>query len=749
MKNYIWLFGENLGKTTNNNSFYLWHHVVLQADGIDKYLILEKNEKNLSFANCLDESKRKYIVWKNSIKHHLLYLKADMFFVTLSYKDVRPENLGTKKLNYLTVTPVIYLQHGTLAIKKINYNGTDYNNNLFRFVYYNPLIAEQLVNVNGFKPYQLFNGEFHPRYQALLKKATLVENPRTILWFITWREYLGNNFVTKKLLFTIRKILSDDLLLNFLKQNNYKLRLCIHSFFNKEIMDSLLTDVYSENIEWIHADNTDIMDELAESKLLITDYSSVGFDFTFLNRPVILFAPDFEEYSRKRNFYCSNEEFLQYAITSSSILVQHIIKQDYTINGFFKRCFPNNIDYTYVKEGKHIDRFYIYFKNLQEHRITFLGYNFYGNGGTVSATYALAEALLEKGYLVSLLSLKQNQRPQNAPYGLNMKALYNAKGKTLSEKTKRLFFRRKKLYKYLLNDRDNKNLIPYSGYALEKWLNSYGSETVISTRESLHPFLVEATSDRIKNKLYFYHCSATIFDEIFPALSEQLRSYTPEKAIFVTDNSRKLLIEHFGFEPYKKYLVLGNTLTSKKIITPEEIVGVEHKERYSGVYLLRLSNDRKTDIDNLIDYGKYLRDNDISNIRIYVYGTGDYVNNFLDALIENEVTDYIKYCGFAKNPKSILHSYDAVIDFSINQSFGMTYLEGIFNGKMVCLRNTGSLEVFEDIPEVFYASFDELTQKILNLPNISTEQLQHYYHILAQKYSRDVISSKLLMYLNS
>lgn len=50
---------------------------------------------------------------------------------------------------------------------------------------------------------------------------------------------------------------------------------------------------------------------------------------------------------------------------------------------------------------------YKYLKEIQENKITFIGYNFYGIGGTVSATKALAEALMEKNYMVELISLKR------------------------------------------------------------------------------------------------------------------------------------------------------------------------------------------------------------------------------------------------------------------------------------------------------------------------------------------------------
>lgn len=50
-------------------------------------------------------------------------------------------------------------------------------------------------------------------------------------------------------------------------------------------------------------------DELvACADLLITDYSSVFFEFLLMNKPVVFFAPDYEEYYAKRGFYLDYED---------------------------------------------------------------------------------------------------------------------------------------------------------------------------------------------------------------------------------------------------------------------------------------------------------------------------------------------------------------------------------------------------------------------------------------------------------
>lgn len=47
----------------------------------------------------------------------------------------------------------------------------------------------------------------------------------------------------------------------------------------------------------------DMYELLAASDILITDYSSTMFEFSLVNKPVILYAPDLESYIEERNFY--------------------------------------------------------------------------------------------------------------------------------------------------------------------------------------------------------------------------------------------------------------------------------------------------------------------------------------------------------------------------------------------------------------------------------------------------------------
>ena len=750
MGKFIWLIGENLSKTADNNGYYFWRGAVRKKDDIDKYLVLEKNPDNVALYKELPEYCKKFIVWRDTAEHLKLYVQADMFLVAQSYRDVRPENVLGRKLDLSTEKPVIYLQHGTLGMKVLDYKGKSYNNNFFRFVYYNKLVKESFEEMNDFKPYQMYYGEYQPRYIELVRrfKEYQPENKR-ILWFLTWREYLGNNLSTKILMKKLKGVTTSPELLEYLDRTNTDLVLCVHKFFDEEKIQMLKGEIDNPHIIFEHASEVDVMNELVKCDVLITDYSSVGFDVTILGKPVILFQPDMFVFERDLHVECTTEELDECNIKKSKDLIKALVNEEYGVNPFFRSRLPENIDFDYILAGKHISKMYKDFAKIQHHKITFLGYNFYGIGGTVFATRALAEAFLEKGYLVQLLSLKKNQKPKQMPYALNLKPLYDANRKSPLNLYKRHFYRNKKLFSYLIYDKDIVNLKPYAGYSLTKWLDETNSETVISTRESLHLFLNDGKSEMIKNKIYFFHCPVEIFNEVFPNILPELNKCDIDKAVFVTETNRQKYIEEFGFTNYKQHIVLGNCLESSRSVAREEIMPVEEKDVYRGIYLLRVSEDRETDIDNLIGYGCYLRDNDVRNIVIDVYGTGNYVETFLDRLIEEDLTDYIKYKGSTSNGPGEIRKHDAVVDFSLNHSFGMPYIEGIMNGKMVyCMENQGSKEVMAKIPEAYIQSYEDLTKKIQSLPEMPVEKLQEYYDIIGEKYSREALANMMIDYMN-
>lgn len=69
----------------------------------------------------------------------------------------------------------------------------------------------------------------------------------------------------------------------------------------------------------------DITPALAACDVLITDYSSIAYDYSLLSRPMVFFTPDLEEYAESRGFYepitefCGGEPVRTWAATIAAV----------------------------------------------------------------------------------------------------------------------------------------------------------------------------------------------------------------------------------------------------------------------------------------------------------------------------------------------------------------------------------------------------------------------------------------------
>ncbi|QFS15878.1 hypothetical protein BHS03_09515 (plasmid) [Leuconostoc gasicomitatum] len=74
----------------------------------------------------------------------------------------------------------------------------------------------------------------------------------------------------------------------------------------------------------------DVNDLMLVSDIMITDYSSVAFEFALLNRPMLFFAFDLADYVSSRGFYFDYDSFVPGKIvTNTNMLTEAILKQDF------------------------------------------------------------------------------------------------------------------------------------------------------------------------------------------------------------------------------------------------------------------------------------------------------------------------------------------------------------------------------------------------------------------------------------
>ncbi len=747
---YTWLFGENNGRTANNNSFYFWKHIVHIEDNIEKYFVLENNEQNQKVFSTLKRQEKKFIIWKNSSKHYDKFFVADLFFVTYSFKDILPDKFLWRNMRMQLKKPYIHLQPGPCGIKVLDEVGPSYNNNILRFFIYNKEMISTLKKENEFKDYQLYYTPYQPKIGELLRKNEEIKTENQIFWFLTNREYFRKNIDTETFVRYIKRIVTDEKLIEYLNKTNTTLKICTHLFFRGYVYEDIELLVDNSRIKLVNQEDIDMFEEISKSKYLISDFSSLIYDFALIDKPSLIFQPDAENFFYLREVYYDKKELKDDIIRIPSELIDNIVNENYKIIPYIKKGIDDEFDPDYAKENKHLDEFYDYFSKLQNNKITFIGYNFYGIGGTVNATMALAESLLKKGCFVDLISLKKLTKIRHEPpYGLNMQYIQWDDSGSIREKLNRGMHRDPKNYSHLENDFGKEYLHPFVGYSLDELMKNIKTNTIVSTRESLHLFLNDCTSENVKNKVYFFHTIADVVDEVFPNLIDKLKEFQIEKAVFITDKNRIALKEKFGYDNYDSYVELGNTLIESKMIGREEITPVDKKEKYSAIYLIRISKEREKDIENLIEFAKHVKNNNITNIVIDVFGDGDYVDVFLDLIESNDLSNIINYRLSTESPIEEIRAHDFMIDFSLNHSFGMTYIEAILNGKKVfCMENPGSLEVMEGISNSYIESYEWLCNQINDIDKISVEELQYNYDKIQEKYSQSIVAEKFLNFLN-
>ena len=91
---------------------------------------------------------------------------------------------------------------------------------------------------------------------------------------------------------------------------DYVILVKLHPFIKKGMnLTKTLSEVYSGFV--FDVSKTLSIDEaMCASSMVITDYSSLIFEYALLNRPMIFFAYDLEQYDRERSFYFNYKNFV-------------------------------------------------------------------------------------------------------------------------------------------------------------------------------------------------------------------------------------------------------------------------------------------------------------------------------------------------------------------------------------------------------------------------------------------------------
>ena len=340
-------------KTARDNGYHFYKYVRINHPDDYCFYVIDKK--------CNDYNKVKEfgnIIQYGSLKHWLYYMSAKYNVSNQKFGNPNTALFYVIHVIFRLYNNRVFLQHG---ITKDDSPWLYYKNCRFKyFICGAKLEYEYIKEKFGYPDKNLLYTGF-ARFDTLYNNNI---NKKQILIMPTWRNWLGRvtnsfgekiNFKETDYYQKWNGLLNDSVFINFIEKNELKILFYPHQHMQKFLHDF---EVKSNNIEIVSM-NTDIQTVLKESAILITDYSSVYMDFAYMQKPVIYYQFDYDEYRKKQlkqgYFDYQNDGFGPVAY-----------KQDELINLFIS-IYKNGIEKKYadrmnkffeIRDQKNCERIY-------------------------------------------------------------------------------------------------------------------------------------------------------------------------------------------------------------------------------------------------------------------------------------------------------------------------------------------------------------------------------------------------------
>lgn len=287
----IYLFMDRK-EIADDNSMHLFKYANTVDDNVKKYLTVSNKSRNYTSLSKIGN-----VINYNSLKHKLIYIFADKIISTHPYEsELNPFfEYGDDRrelFNGLNVSKVYFLQHGVTKDNISDWMGK-FNHDLSLIVTVSDEERESFfVEGYGFDK-EIIQTLGFPRYDNLNNK----NDSKHILIIPTWRKYLRGNkelFVNSDYYKSLNGLLNNKTLISIAKEKGYTIIFKAHPELEKNIneTDELYIDLFDIPDEVNLSTEESYQELFNKSSLLITDYSSVFFDFAYMKKPVIYYHPN-------------------------------------------------------------------------------------------------------------------------------------------------------------------------------------------------------------------------------------------------------------------------------------------------------------------------------------------------------------------------------------------------------------------------------------------------------------------------
>lgn len=346
-KKHIWIVSE-MENTARDNGYWFFKYLRENYPDWPVYYPIQFDSMDYPKVSQLGN-----VIRHGSFKHHVYTWAAELDISARTGRGL-PARLMSHLFQKKGLYPFkeIFLQHGVIM------NVTEF-------------LKKELNNIDLFMTTTLAEAKsIHEDYHYDVEQIPVVGlarydqlnefdvNPKQILLMPTWRSWLYPLFgkVTKEntqavaesqYVKTYCTFLASDRLNHFLEENDLQLL-----FFPHSQMQPFLKAFTGENsrIKIASMNEYDVQTALKESAFLITDYSSINFDFAYMKKPLCYFQFDEEEFFTRhypQGYFSYRDHGFGAVITTENALMD-VLEQSFASGFAMEDVYQDRVDNTFL-----------------------------------------------------------------------------------------------------------------------------------------------------------------------------------------------------------------------------------------------------------------------------------------------------------------------------------------------------------------------------------------------------------------
>ena len=275
-----------MGNDARDNGYHFFLHVLHHHPEIETYYVISDNSPDRPRLAEYEKNLVRYL----SFRHCKLFCQAHWLVGTHLRSGHTPLPFEVAKwlnriLHIFKHKKVVFLQHG---ITKNHQSRFGFDNTFF-----------DLIICGAAPEADYFVEQFHypprmARYTGFCRYDKLLDFQlkRQLLVMPTWRGYIHLDKIADSQYYkSYHALLNAPRLASLLERYNIDLIFYPHHRF-QPVVEQFKQGITSARITIADVLHYDVQQLLKESALLITDYSSVFFDFTYMKKPVLFYQFD-------------------------------------------------------------------------------------------------------------------------------------------------------------------------------------------------------------------------------------------------------------------------------------------------------------------------------------------------------------------------------------------------------------------------------------------------------------------------